>query len=636
MNILTNIPGDIVFVPYHASIQKVYMYFHLYHVNTQDESMSYAKFDLYVITNLGVRYTLKNKLFFDKRYRTVYIENWGELNVYSSTWKDNIPVQTFTEIWIEPRMDVAAMSRGLYKIDDVLTDRWFPSYNGCFLRIGQENITSYFDKKEEFEGWPATPGYKFFTLHKVIDNNLDNHGGIQINQYLIDKLDTCILSRQRIGIVMPASTVPTTSSANNDGNVNYHYPTWMHQKYKSNYNSYSVPPYYIVNTTDVYTGNPIQISYLNWHNSTVRADFISCMEFLHDYLVSNPINANLQYEAYIDFVKMAFAGTWGEGLSLNMPDGMTYPTAQELIEVSNSVFAVCGDKPHVFPIGTTMNEEFPQAYRDNLFASESGFFFDGVCTVSRYYYLEGNKIGGTVGNPRLSACTDEFINNAYIRSKKYFTSLECAQYLSSDQKSNYADLETFACYWNPDVYCLNNIFNYDITKYSPSPSLLNSIKRLSRFVGTRPYILLNNIYFSGTPTSAILHVNANLGNYGTALIREYWRLRFYIKDSDNNAMHQSPYESGVDLTTVPKPFEAGVPNYYDTKHLDLSITLSSLTLVRGNNYQVIIALEDVDGIYSKNLLFCNTESSLPREYNADTGNFTGRFYLRQNLKFPTA
>ena len=98
-------------------------------------------------------------------------------------------------------------------------------------------------------------------------------------------------------------------------------------------------------------------------------------------------------------------------------------------------------------------------------------------------------------------------------------------------------------------------------------------------------------------------------------------------------MHLNPFESGINLRNVPKPFEAGVPNYYDTLHLDLQIPLTGLTLTAGSNYQVMIALEDVDGIYN-DLLFCNTEESLPREHDI-TGHLTGRFYLYQNLKFPT-
>ena len=209
MNTIPRIPGEIVFAPYHASITKVYMNLQKYQINTQDDTLSYAKIDVYVVTNLGVKYSIKNKIFYDKRYRTLPLENWGELNVYSSTWKDNIPLQTLTEIWIEPRMDVASMSNSIYKIDDVLTDRWFPSYNGCFVRLGNNNTTSYFDIKENFEGWPASPGYKFFSMNKVIDDNLDIHGNIQIAQPIITELNACFTERRRIGLVL----APTTCQA---------------------------------------------------------------------------------------------------------------------------------------------------------------------------------------------------------------------------------------------------------------------------------------------------------------------------------------------------------------------------------------------------------------------------------------
>ena len=43
MNTILRIPEEIVFVLYHANITKVYMNFQQYHINTQDESLSYAK-----------------------------------------------------------------------------------------------------------------------------------------------------------------------------------------------------------------------------------------------------------------------------------------------------------------------------------------------------------------------------------------------------------------------------------------------------------------------------------------------------------------------------------------------------------------------------------------------------------------
>ena len=49
-------------------------------------------------------------------------------------------------------------------------------------------------------------------------------------------------------------------------------------------------------------------------------------------------------------------------------------------------------------------------------------------------------------------------------------------------------------------------------------------------------------------------------------------------------------------------------------------------------YDIMIAIEDVDGIYQKNLLFCNNEESLPRELN-NSGQLTGKFYLYSNYKF---
>ena len=634
MNTITRIPSEIVFIPYQENIRKVYMYFLQYYINEQDTSLSYAKFDLYVITNLGVVYSIKNKLFYDKRYRTVYLENWGELNVYSSTWKDNIPLQTLTEIWIEPRMDVASMSNNKYKIDDVLTDRWFPSYNGCFLRLNGTLTGSFFDKKELFEGWPDSAyGYELLSMRRLIADTKDAQGNIQIASFFIERLENYRTHNKRMGIKLGASVIYSSNYYITENGLSFGYPQWMHTKYTNNYNQYSVPPYYVINTTDHNTGNPISICYLNWKNSTVRTDFAACMTAIHNYLTGNPTGTSMKYEKYIDYIIITFAGTWGEGLSLDMPGNFDYPSANDLIAVADSIRGVLPDKVHIQPLGTTMNAEFPQSYRDSIMNGNTGIFFDGTCNMSRYYFLEGNTLpDGSVGNPKLSASTPELMNKAFTYSKKHMVKLECSVSFSSGSKSNYADLEAFAHYLNPDIFCLDNMFLNKIVADTMPPAIMNSIKRISRYVGTRPYILINNVSLSKSGTKYYLNPNISIGNFGTALFMPYWKLRFYIKAHNGSYLHSAPIESGFDLTTIPKAFIPGKPNYYDMKTLNTPIELTGITLTNNQYYDIMIAIEDVDGIYQKNLLFCNNEESLPRELN-NSGQLTGKFYLYSNYKF---
>ena len=81
------------------------------------------------------------------------------------------------------------------------------------------------------------------------------------------------------------------------------------------------------------------------------------------------------------------------------------------------------------------------------------------------------------------------------------------------------------------------------------------------------------------------------------------------------------------LTSVPKPFESGVPCFYDTKLISgtYNIPITGSQVVDCLNLLVEIA--DEDGICN-NLLFCNSEESLPREKDTNE-NMTGRFYLFQ-------
>ena len=635
MNTILRIPEEIVFVPYHANITKVYMNFQQYHINTQDESLSYAKIDVYVVTNLGVRYSIKNKIFYDRRYRTLPLENWGELNVYSFTWKDNIPLQTLTEIWIEPRMDCSAMSSCLYQTEDsIYTDRWFPSYNGCFLKLNGTLTGTYFDKKESFDGWPESAfEYEILSMRRLIADTKDAQGNIQIAEYFINKLQNYRTNNKRMGIELGASVINSSNYYITENGLSFGYPKWMHTKYTNNYNQYSVPPYYVISTTDYITSNPINMCYLNWKNATVRADFAACMTAIHNYLTGNPAGASMKYEKYIDYIIVTFAGRWGEGLSLEMPGNLDYPSANDLIAVADSIRGVLPDKVHIQPLGTTMNAEFPQSYRDSIMNGNTGIFFDGACNMSRYYFLEGNTLpDGSVGNDKLSASTPELMNTSFTYSKNHMVQLECSVSISSGPKSNYADLEAFAQYLNPDIFSLNNMFQDKIVIDTMPPSIMNSIKRISRYVGTRPYLISNNVSLSKSGTKYYLNLNIFIGNFGTALFMPYWRLRFYIKSHNGNYLHSAPIESGFDLTSVPKAFNPGKPNFFDTKGLSSSIELTGITLINNQYYDIMIAIEDVDGIYQKNLLFCNNEESLPRELD-NNGQMTGKFFLYPNYKF---
>jgi len=88
------------------------------------------------------------------------------------------------------------------------------------------------------------------------------------------------------------------------------------------------------------------------------------------------------------------------------------------------------------------------------------------------------------------------------------------------------------------------------------------------------------------------------------------------------------YYSSLDLSTIPSPFEVGVPNHHDTIHWSHDWTMSH-TLASGKRFNLLVAIVDAEGIITDPIWFCNDEESLPREYNGTTP--TGRFFLIQDL-----
>ena len=307
---------------------------------------------------------------------------------------------------------------------------------------------------------------------------------------------------------------------------------------------------------------------------------------------------------------MAFAGTWGEGLSLDLDNaGVPYPLYTDLKEISDYIQGKFSDKISLCPLGTVMNTEFPLGYRDSLMDGGNGLFFDGVGNMSRYFYLRGNYPNIPLGK-RMSASTADLINKACVYAKDHVMYLECAQYVTDSVKPSYADLEVYAKCFSPDYLNLNNIFQSKIITVSniqQKDNLRNTLMRISHYVGTRPYILINETRSSETK----LTVKFSIGNYGTAKFREYWTLKLYAK---NGNTEQLLAMTNFSLQNVPAPFEPGIPNFYDTVVFSQEYNLSFTPT------HVLIAIEDSEEIYD-NLPFCNTAESLPEEQGS------GRYYL---------
>lgn len=627
--------NNVVFVPYHSGIKRCQILKRSTGIGIGDQS--FASIIVYVTDRLGIRRTSEIlTIYHEAKY--IVIENWGELNLYEAGCLDRLPNGVMIEVNVETRMDNAAVTQGFFSADNILTDRWFPSYNG--ITPEENGSETLVDAKEHFSGYPSAQSHAHLYLDKVIDNftRTINSGSTTQNGTLVNLFKKAIDGGYRFGLLISPSTLPFTEERNNytssDGIVYYAFPTWMLNELNQSLSPGECARYYVVQKTDTYTGATIKIVYLNWANAKTRQLYKECIDIIHNYLNTTYISGKRIYK-YIDYIKVAFAGTWGEGLSLDMSGtSLASPSYANLQEISDYIVNKFSDKMAILSLGTAFNSEFPKEYRDYVINGDNGIFYDGACNATRYHFL---KVGSL--NPYLSLSTPEMMNKAFLYSKEHLTYIECAPYKSDDVKPSYADLEAYVKYYSPDYLSIQNIFH---NGRDADYNLKSTIRRISRYVGTRPYIGLKEIekVFTGDNLTG-LKIRLSIGNYGTAMFRSFWKLKFYLQVKYNGSSEMTEQEVPVQqlnsgnafpLTSIPKPFEPGVPCFYDTKLIS-----GTYNLPIGNQtvhiLNLLVEIADEDGIFN-NLLFCNSEEFLPREKNL-SNSMTGRFYLLEYEKTET-
>jgi hypothetical protein len=158
-------------------------------------------------------------------------------------------------------------------------------------------------------------------------------------------------------------------------------------------------------------------------------------------------------------------------------------------------------------------------------------------------------------------------------------------------------------------------------------NLQKVVRQISHFVGYRPYIIMNQCSLTN---NHVVNIGLSLGNFGTAgFYQSYWKLRFYARgySSGDVCEWEENLTSNFDLSTIPAPFEVGVPNYHDMVYWSEVWTLSH-TLSTGKKFSLLVAIEDIEGIYTQPIWFCNDMDTLPREEDGTSP--TGKFFLIQN------
>ncbi len=403
----------------------------------------------------------------------------------------------------------------------------------------------------------------------------------------------------KFGIVFMPSNLASTNNASHETDasgdvVYYHIPTWALDEIRRDESPTYHPKKFSLN--DTYTGNSIYMYDLDWRGPQTRRIFKdSCTAVVNELKTTSLDGDNKKLIDYIDYVKVAFIGTWGEGVKFNCQPS-EYPSADDLIDISTKIIelfqgtkAIC-----LFSLASFLNHDFPQGYREHIF-NGSGYYYDSLGAHSYYVFQETTN--GFQYNE-----TD--MNNIYLAHKEKPLYLECTQYISSNNKPSCRNLINYAKYFRGTYFNVNNIFN------NPKEDKFNSIsivKELSRYVGTKIAILS---YFYKTNNN-MLQIGIRVMNCGTSKIyHSYWKLKYHVGSSNATISHT--YNSDFDLRNIPAAFEEDAPNWHDAiLILESKIPLSVLNQ---NNNCIFISIEDEDGI-CENLYFSNSDTYMPRTSN---------------------
>lgn len=589
---------SIVFTPYYEEIRSCQL------MRLDGGQNNENQFRLFVTGRSGITFVQDIMITYGIRFVET---RYGEITIYERPHLTKLlPAGMSMELPIVHRLDVAATSLGFYHIDNVLTDRWFPSYNGlCSERIGECAIP--LDIKETWEGYVHAQQYvplymsSLFVSDPTVPGNFDNCLNIDFLNNLFSRAQTAGI---RIGLLLMPTTQSSRQSANINNGIYYHFPTWFLESLLIN-NPYQPYP---ITRSDPYVGDEIQVYVIDWRSNVAKGVYMACMSRLHNYFVEHP-----EYYKHVDYVKVGFAGAWGEGTDMHIPKA-DYPSAQDFITLSESTCNAFPGKPCIVSLISALNFEFPIEYSQYILNSDHGLFYDGADVPPRSMFLEMPAIH--------SGSTLDKMNKAFQKCSNQFVYVESAQELSHSNIPSYASLEAYAKYFKPDFYSLSNVyFDAGAAIYNHNLNLSDSIRRLSHYVGTRLYILGYDVEM----TNSSLYVDVIIGNYGTAKVREYWKLQVIVKSRSDEKYYDIDDED-QNISMVPKPFEAGVPNPHDCVRFQK--TWSIMPVFPMNTIvDVLIAVVDRESIY-KPLPFCNTTESLPREMTE--GSLTGRFYLKTN------
>ncbi len=566
---------------------------------------------------------------------------------------NSLPLAEEEELEVCAMFDSADGGLGMYKCANIDLSKWRPSPESGIIWAEGSKYPS-FCKIVQNADQLATGKYRTINCiaywHALQPESEDE---VSLGT-IIDKAELAASHNTKFNLVFMPSTLSPLNDEDKENKdfvdgeyIYYHFPKWVRDKIR-NESSYSTA-LYKVSTTDIYNtennSNTAQVYVLNWRNDAIRTLYKKSCKTIIDALKTTTVNGKRLID-YIDVVKVAFWGTWGEGIAYEEitgynPDNGPKPTnidkeapsAVNLIDISehiinlfneintseNGTRIVC-----LLPLMSYFNKSFPQIYRDYILSGIDprgddninsnrvvGYFFDGVGSNIAYWHQE---------TAHYFDYTPEAMNKLCLAHQEKPIYLECSTHVSKNEMPTYQNLINFVRYFRCAYFNPLNIFFTDKDcKYNE----IAMLKDISRYVGVKLGLL--SFDYEYVPNANTIKIMLRFLNCGTAKIyHDNWKLKYHLIGGGVTITRESNFK----LKNIKAAFEEDAPNWHDVADFHPDVNESEPSTTYNNNAETVdfgraivkesdklyISIEDATGIYD-HMYLCNSEDYIQRDAN---------------------
>lgn len=554
-----------------------------------------------------------------------------------------IPLAEEEELEVCAMFDSADGGLSMYKYANIDLSKWRPTPGSGIIWTDDDKYPSFIDIVQDAD---VSQAQKYRMSNCIVTWRALEPMSVNI-EMIRKTAEQAASNRTKFNLVfMPSTLSPTTTNCGrqiiNGEYIYYHFPEHIYAILKGMEHAL-----YVVDITNIYHvetaketyGDKVKVYVINWHIKDACDLYCESCKNIVNALASTPVidNSPRMIIEYIDIVKVAFWGSWGEGVAYDEIIGgdPNAPTASELIKVSENIIelfntiTVNGKKQDIIcllPLMSYFNCSFPQEYRDYILAGRTketkdpdrivGYFFDGVGSNIEYWCFEkAHSFDYDV----------EVMNELHLAHQTRPIYLECAQYVSGYKIPSYQNLINFVRYFRCAYFNPQNIFfESKDCKYNE----IAMLKDISRYVGVKLALLSFNY---GVISTNKINIRLRLLNCGTSKIyHNNWKLRYYLIGASGNV--KDAYDSDLDLRQIKAAFEEDAPNWHDvadfnttasgttSKVIGEDVEFNSATTIETGD-KLYIAIEDTTGIY-ENMYLSNSEDYIQRDENGRYKLFT--------------